>query len=101
MMSKKREKRLNVFAGIFVCVFLVVLAGQAFLRILSGDLIGGKNYYGQPVGPVLQFIVVIACLIVIAIMAWRHRRGDRKPDKEKPGSNPAWKMQPPYKYPWE
>lgn len=100
-MSEKREKRLNIFAGIVVCVFLVILAGQALLRILSGDLIGGKNYYGQPVGPVLQLIVVLACLIVIAIMAWRHWCGDRKPDKEKHYRNPEWKRQPPYKFPWE
>jgi hypothetical protein len=101
-MSRKRERRANILAGTVACVFLVILAGQAILRIRSGDMIGGFNYFGQPVPPVLQLILVLVCVIVIAVSAWRYWRGERGGRKnEKPGREPDWMRQPPYKFPWE
>ena len=89
--EQKARRRLNIICGIFVCVFLVILAVQALIRISSGDFIWGKNYYGQPVGPVLQLIVVLACLIVIGIAVWRHWHKSSEQLKKSNGrQQPDW-----------
>ena len=100
-MSKKRNKRLQVLSAAIGCVFLLVLAGQAVFRIASGDFVGGKNYLGQPVGPVLQLIGVVVCLIVIGATAWRHWRGAPERENQKKLRQSEWMRQPPYKFPWE
>ena len=100
-MSKKRNSRLQALSAVVACVFLLVVAGQAVLRISSGDFVGGKNYMGQPLGPLLQLVGVAACLFAIGAMVWRHRRDPpaRKNDKR---ARPAeWMQKPPYKFPWE
>jgi hypothetical protein len=49
-MSKKRDKRVQVLSAVVVCVFLLILAGQAFLRISAGDFAGGKENAGHARG---------------------------------------------------
>jgi hypothetical protein len=101
-MSKKQDKRLRVLGGIVGGLFLLVLEGQAILRISSGDFVGGTNYMGQPVGPVIQLIVVFVCMIVIGVTGWRHLRSTPEQHKKKGTQRqPEWLKQPPYKFPWE
>jgi len=100
-MSKKRDKRLQVLSAGVVYVFLLILAGQALLRISSGDFAGGKNYMGQPVGPLLQLIVVAVCLTVIGATAWRYWRGAPERKYKKKIGQSEWLRKPPYKFPWE
>lgn len=100
-MNKKQSGHTAALFVVVIGGLLVVVTVQAILGLLSGNFAGDNNYYGQPVGPVLQLIGAIACLIFIGLYA--RRRGHRAPDQQhrKKEREPKWKGQPPYKFPWD
>jgi len=101
MMNRRRERQITIMGIGIVCLMLVMVVGQALLRISSGDFIGGKNYFEQPVGPILQLIVALVSLIGVAVLAWRLRHGEPKQSKKTDWRKPTWMKKPPYKFPWE
>lgn len=59
MIMKKSAKRTmgTIFGAIVGIALLGGLYAQAITSIMSGNYIGGSNYYGQPVGPYLQLLL--------------------------------------------
>jgi hypothetical protein len=77
--SRKR----NMLAAAVAIPMVALLAYQAISDLVHGR-IGGENYYGQPVGPALQLIVLAALAVVGTVLGWHYLFG--KPmvkDKEK------------------
>ena len=95
---RKKQRVIAVLSVVFGLVFLGVLYGQAIIKIKSGDLAGGRNYYGQPVGAYLQLAVAIfiTILIPVAIVNEKKKRVNKHGD-----SSPQWMQEPPFKWPWK
>lgn len=77
---------------------LVILYGQAITAILFRNYAGGMNYYGMPVGPLLQLVVAVACTVLVPIVIWRESRKRGKAKHE--STAPQWMKEFPFKLPW-
>ena len=80
------KKRRNVILSAIVAAGLaLLLAYQAIKDIVDGNYVMGENYFGQPVGPGIQLLVLLVVLFVGIVSAWQylHPRPESKRKKEK------------------
>lgn len=76
------------------------LFAQGLTDLLAGELVGSKNYYGQPLGPILQLIGVTVIIVVACLAIWRDRRAkvSDSNDNKEPAPRP---QEPPFRWPWD
>ncbi len=69
--AARNSRRRNVLAATVAIAMIALVAYQAISDLINGR-IGGENYYGQPVGPGLQLIVLAVITVIGTILGWRH-----------------------------
>ena len=85
MTRAERDSRKKLFLTIGVIVLLCLsIAYQAVTGLIRGE-IGSENYYGQPVDPVVQLLVLVVLAIVGVVLAWQyfHKKPETKKEKRK------------------
>ena len=65
-------------------VLVIVLAAQAISDLVARNFWGRVNYYGQPVDPILQIIILLAILIIGAVGLWMRFKTKRDRSGEGP-----------------
>ena len=93
---QERSKRFDFVWLIFLILFIGAIVIQAVTKLGAGDLAGGKNYYGQPIGPLFQLIAV--GVGIVAFLIYIITGKTRKKGKDAP--TPSWMKDPPYRWPW-
>ncbi len=79
-------------------VILLILWVTCLTNLISGNLFGYKNYYGQPVGTLLLLTVLIIITPIICYAAWKSyigelpakRKGKYKKDKYDEVASDRW-----------
>ena len=98
----RKERRGRYISAIIAVIILTVLVYQAISGIITGNWIGGHNYFGQPVDPALQLIVLIVLAFVGTVSAWQFFFGKKKTKKEKGKRKKRQECKYPHeKLPWE
>jgi hypothetical protein len=83
---------------VVLCVTLILQATFSALGIMPYC---GLNYFGQPIGPVVQFIgggLGLFCIVMLIIHGNRPEKPDRRRRRR---HNPPLPGQVPEKWPWE
>lgn len=82
--AKMTKRKRFILCVVVMTPFCLLMAFQAIVGIVTGNL-GGRNYYGQPVGPVLQliFLSVAAFVGIVKIRQHVHKKPISKKRKRK------------------
>jgi hypothetical protein len=89
-------RKADIFGLVVAGMFLLILWTTCVINFISGNFMGYRNYYGQPVGTFILLIVLAVATPVYVIVIIRLIR------KQKIESYPvpAWMKEPPWKWPW-
>jgi hypothetical protein len=58
-------------------VLVIVLAAQAISDLVARNFLGGTNFYGQPIDPILQILTIHIILIVGGVGLWMRLKNRR------------------------
>jgi hypothetical protein len=58
-------------------VLVIVLAAQAISDLVARNFLGGTNFYGQPIDPILQILTILIILIVGGVGLWMRLKNRR------------------------
>ena len=98
----RKERRGRYLSAIFAVIIVTVIVHQAISGIVTGNWTGGLNYFGQPVDPALQLIVVIVLAFIGTVLAWQFFFGKKETEKEKDKRKKSQECKYPHeKLPWK
>lgn len=103
MAAKKKHKYtwVDVTAVVLTILSMLILMMQAVTALVGKTPQMAENYYGQPVGPVLQLACVgamIACFVLWLVFRKRPRSKQRR---RQSSYKPPIPGQVPDRWPWE
>ncbi len=97
----RKERRWRCISAILAVIIVTVLVYQAISGIVTVNWTGGLNYFGQPVDPALQLIVVLVLAFVGTVSAWQFFFGKKETKKEKDKRKKGQEYRYPHqKFPW-
>ena len=92
--NPRKIRRVEIVAFVIAFLILTILWTLCISYLISGNYFGHDNYYGQPVGTLLLFIVLIVATPVLFVAMWKTIKGQK--------INGVNGMdEPPFKWPWQ
>lgn len=81
--EQRKKKRTKFFLVVCTICIFILIAYQAITGIINNDWQGGLNYYGQPVDPGLQLVVLISVIVIGIIWIWQQIFGKKEQKQKK------------------
>jgi len=94
--KERRHKYISAIVGVGVIAILVY---QCISGLVTGKWIWGLNYYGQPVTPGLQLILLIVLVFIGVVSVWKFFFGKEETKKEKKQRQKAQRKSSHLRYP--